>query len=184
MSHRYTQAFVPLCAALMIAGCGGGSGGGGSSTAPPMSSNTAPKITDLASTQSIAQDESGEALAFSISDAESSASDLTLKVESSSDLISADAVRLSGNGAARTLTITPEDGVSGAATVKVTATDPSGASTSSTVNVTVASEQRSFTEMVNTAYTKSIDDEPESVTGYSWVDNPTEDPDAFDALLE
>jgi hypothetical protein len=99
-------------------------------------------------------------------------------------LISADAVRVSGAGATRTLTIAPEDGVSGTAVVTVTATDPSGAVTTAAVNVTVTSEQRSFTEMVNTAYAKSENDEAEAITGFSWVDDPSEDPDAFDALLE
>lgn len=99
-------------------------------------------------------------------------------------MISADAIRLGGDGATRTLTIAPEDGVSGNAVVTVTATDPSGAATTAAVNVTVTSKQRSFTEMVNTAYAKSENDEAEAVTGFSWVDDPSEDPDAFDALLE
>ena len=149
-----------------------------------MSSNTAPTISGLVTAQSIAQDESGDTLSFSINDAQSAPADITLSIASSDPLISSDAVRLGGTGATRTLTIAPEDGVSGSAVVTVTATDPSGAVTTAAVNVTVTSEQRSFTEMVNTAYAKSETDEAEAITGFSWVDNPSEDPDAFDALFE
>ena len=186
MSTLYIRAAV-LGTALLATGCGGGGGYGGdrdSTNPPPMSSNAAPSITGLATTQTIAQDEQGDMLAFSISDAESAPADIVLTVESSSDLINPDGVWIGGNGANRMLTIEPAEGVSGSAVVTLRATDPSGASTTAAVNITVSSEQRSFTELVGTAYAKSIDDEPERVTGYSLVDDASEDSNAFDALVE
>jgi hypothetical protein len=188
MNTRNSKTALLFGAVLLTAACGGGGGSGGQSAgapnSPPTGTNTAPTITGLVATQSVKQDESSDTLSFTIGDAQSAPADIALSVTSSDPLISADAIQLGGDGATRTLTIAPEEGVSGSAVVTVTATDPSGAVTTATVNVTVTSEQRSFTEMVNTAYAKSEDDEAETVTGFSWVDDPSEDPDAFDALLE
>jgi hypothetical protein len=187
MSIRYKPAIAMMAFASLVAGCGGGGGGDGGSSSngtPPMSSNAAPTISGLVASQTVAQDEQSEQLAFSIGDAESPASDITLTVTSSSAVIAQDGVQISGNGANRTLTVSPVEGASGNATVTVTATDPAGAFSTATVNVTVSSAQRSFTEMVDTAYAKSDDGEAEAVTGYSWVDDASEDPDAFNHLLQ
>jgi hypothetical protein len=178
---------VVVALASMAAGCGGGGGGGGSGSGnpPPASSNKAPTITGLVTSQAIAQDELSDLLAFTVGDAESPVSDITLTATtSSSELIDQDGLQISGNGANRMLSIAPAGGASGSAIVTVTATDPSGASSTAKVNVTVSSGQRSFTEVVATAFVKSMDDEAERVSGYSLVDDTNEDPNVFDYLLE
>lgn len=189
MSTRNISMAVMVALASLAAGCGGGGGGdgggSGSGDPPPASgSNKAPTITGLVASQSVAQDEVSDLLAFSVGDAESPVSDISLSVTSSSEVIDQDGVQIIGNGADRMLSLAPAAGASGNAVVTVTATDPSGASSTATVNVTVSSAQRSFTEMVDTAFVKSVDDEAETVTGFSWVDDASEDPDAFDHLLE
>lgn len=175
--------------ALSLTACGGG-GGGSSASGPPVAAppppavNTAPTIADLAASQSVAQDSSSDLIAFNVSDAETPASALNVTVESSDpQLIAPEAILLSGNDTSRALLLTPADGMAGTSTVTITATDAQGLSTQQSVDVTVTSEQRSFKEMVGTAYAKGDDVEGEQITGYSWVDNPEDDDTAFDHLF-
>ena len=188
MSTRNISVAVVVALASMAAGCGGGGGygggGSGSGDPPPNGSNKAPTISGLVTSQSIAQDELSDLLAFTIADADSPATDISLTVSSSSAVIDQDGLQIGGNGANRMLVIAPAEGASGNAIVTVTATDPSGASSTAKVNVTVSSGQRTFTEVVGTALLKSFDDEAERVSGYSLVDDTNEDPNVFDYLVE
>lgn len=174
--------------ALTLAACGGGGSSGndspGAGNPPPAAANTAPKIGDLAASESIAQDASSPPLAFSVSDAEASASTVAVTVESSdAALISPEAVMLSGNDSSRALTVTPTEDMAGTSTITVTATDAEGLSTQQSIAVTVTSQQRSFPEMVGTAYAKDDEAEGEPVVGYSWVDESQDDETAYDYLF-
>ncbi|MGH8178388.1 MAG: Ig-like domain-containing protein [Steroidobacter sp.] len=189
ISSCTTLSNVALAAvALTLTACGGGGGSSGSgppaAAPPPPAVNTAPTIANLSASQTVAQDASSEPTAFSVNDVESGASAVMVTAESSNpELISAHGVQLSGNDASRSLLLTPMEGVAGTSTVTITATDSAGLSTQQVVDVTVTSEQRSFREMVGTAYAKDDDVEGEQITGYSWVDNPEEDDTAFDHLF-
>lgn len=176
--------------ALALAACGGG-GGGSSNQAPPggntppPAANTAPTISSLSPDESLAQDSSSEPIAFSVGDAESSGAGVTVTAESSNpELISAEGILVAGNDDSRSLMLTPTEGAAGAATITITATDSAGLSTRQALDVSVTSEQRSFREMVGTAFGQSADAQGESIVGYSWVDNPVDDPTAFDHLFD
>lgn len=172
---------------LTLAACGGGSSGNDSSVAgapPPAAANTAPKIADLAASESIAQDSSSAPLVFSVNDAEASASSVNVTVESSdAALIAPEAVVLSGNDSSRALMVTPTEDMAGTSTLTVTATDAQGLSTQRSIAVTVTSQQRSFPEMVGTAYARDDEAEGEPVVGYSWVDESQDDETAYDHLF-
>lgn len=163
--------------------CGGGGGSSGAA-APPPASNSAPTVSGLEDSVSIARDSSSEPVTFAVSDPQSSADAVNVTVTSSNaDLLAPEAIELSGNAGARALVIRPADDMSGTATVTLTATDGQGLSSQKTLNVSVTSEERSFREMVNAAFGREGDAEAESTVGYSWVDNPENDETAFDSLL-
>lgn len=171
--------------ATVLAACGGGGGGSdnpGSTPPPaPAATNTAPTIATI-DKQSVLQDAVSDPIAFDVSDAQSDA--ITLTAESSNpELFSGDALAFGGDGAARTLILTPAAGVAGTAKVTVTATDSQGASSQQSFDVTVTSEQRSFRDMVGTAFGAEVETAGEPIVGYSWVDTASDDPTAFDNLL-
>lgn len=174
---------------LALTACGGGGGSSGDSpptgsAPPPAAANTPPAISNLPATKSVAQDANSGPVAFSVSDAESAAAGISIAVASSNpELIPADAIQVTGNNADRMLQMTPTDGVAGAARITITATDSEGLSTQQPIDVTVTSTERSFVEMVNTTFAKPLEDVAEETSGFSWVDNPEEDPTAFDNLL-
>lgn len=182
---------LPLAGfALALAACGGGGGGGSSNepppggNAPPPVTNTAPTISSLPPEESFAQDASSEPIAFSVNDAESTAAGVTVTAESSNpELISTDGIQVAGNDDSRSLMLMPAAGAAGTATITITATDTAGLSTQQSLDVTVNSEQRSFREMVGTAFDQPLDAAGEEIAGYSWVDNPVDDPTAFDHLF-
>jgi hypothetical protein len=88
---------------------------------PP--SNTAPTISDIAN-QTIAEDATTGALGFTVSDAESAASSLTVTGSSSNPTLVPNAnLVFGGSGALRNLTVTPAPNQSGTATLTVTVSD-------------------------------------------------------------
>jgi formylglycine-generating enzyme required for sulfatase activity len=100
--------------------------------------NSAPAITSVAD-QIIAISASTEALPFTINDAHTSASSLTLSGSSSNTTLVPNAnIVFGGSGANRTVTVTPASNQSGTATITVTVSDGS-LSTSDTFVLTVNS---------------------------------------------
>lgn len=171
---------------LTLAACGGGGGGSGDGAAPsvppPSAANSAPSIASI-EPQSIAQDGVSEPIAISVSDAQSDA--VTVAVESSNpELLGEAAMSLVGSGGLQTLVLKPAAGVAGKAQVTVVASDAQGASTRQSFDVTVTTEQRSFREMVGTAFMKDTETVGEPIVGYTWVDTAEDDDTAFDTLLE
>jgi hypothetical protein len=99
--------------------------------------NDAPTISNIAD-QSINEDGSTGALAFTVGDAETAAANLTVTATSSNPtLVPAGGLVLGGSGASRTITVTPAAGQSGSALVTVTVSDGSLSATD-TFTVVVA----------------------------------------------
>jgi hypothetical protein len=172
---------------LTLAACGGGGGGSepqGSAPPPsPAAANTAPTISAVAN-QALKQDATSEVITFEIADAQTDPSGLTLAVESSNpELISVESVRVAGEAGTKSVLLIPTAGIAGTATVTLVATDPQGLSKRQAFEVSVTSEQRSFREMVGTAYAQDTDTEGESIVGYTWVDTAEDDEAAFDTLF-
>lgn len=170
-------------ALLALAACSGG-GGGGDASAPPSGDNTPPSIAGLTADVTIPQDASSEPIRFNVSDAESEPGAIQVEADSSNpEILSADGIALSGPGQARTLVLTPEEGAHGLATITLRARDADGLMATSAISVTVTTVERSFKEMVQTAFAKPADGSPEETRGFTWVDDPQDDPRAFDHLL-
>ena len=98
--------------------------------------NTAPTISDIAA-QSINVGGNTGALAFTIGDAQTAASSLTLSGGSSNTtLVPNTSIVFGGSGASRTVTVTPASGQRGTATITVTVSD-SSLTTSDTFVLTI-----------------------------------------------
>ncbi len=103
----------------------------------PEQANTEPTISDIAA-QSITAGSNTGALAFTVGDAQTAASSLTLSASSSNaSLVPNASIVFEGSGASRMVTVTPAMGQSGTATITVTVSDGS-LSTSGTFVLTVA----------------------------------------------
>ncbi len=96
-----------------------------SSVTVTVQANAAPTISDIAA-QSISADSNTGAIAFTIGDAQTAASSLTLSGSSSdTTLVPNTNIVFGGSGASRTVTVTPASGQSGTATITVTVSDGS-----------------------------------------------------------
>jgi hypothetical protein len=126
-----------LAAAALAAGCSGGGGGGSEESSPPPPVNAAPTISSLAD-QTIDEGTETAPMSFTVRDAETAASALTVSVSSSNGSIVPDsAIELTGSGAARSLMIFPAAEQSGTATITVAVRDGDGAQASSKFELTV-----------------------------------------------
>ncbi len=105
--------------------------------------NTAPTISNIAD-QTINNDTTTGALAFTVGDGQDSASSLTVTASSSNSTLcpSSSCLTLGGSGASRTITATPAAGQTGTATITVTVTDSGGLTATDTFLLTV--NQSSF----------------------------------------
>ena len=94
-------------------------------TTPASLNNTDPVISDIADL-SITENTTSDAIAFTVDDAEMDVSDLILWAESDNlDLIALEDIVFGGNGAERTVSITPTNGETGTATITLTVSDGS-----------------------------------------------------------
>lgn len=108
------------------------------SAAPPPV-NTAPQITDVAN-QTIQSGGTAGPLSYVVSDAETSATNLTVTATSSNlTLVPAGAITLGGSGANRTVSITPANGQTGTATITLKVTDAGGLTATDTFTLNVTS---------------------------------------------
>jgi hypothetical protein len=95
----------------------------GTAFADVAGANTAPSITAIAN-QSIAMNASAGPLSFTIGDSESPASSLALSNETSNaTLITTNNIVFGGSGANRTVTLTPQTGQQGSATITIYVSD-------------------------------------------------------------
>jgi len=162
-------------AALAIAGCGG-SGGGMQQPA-----NEAPMITAIPG-QSVDQD-TPLTLAIGISDRESPAGSLMVSATAdATSVFPADGLVVSGEGATRTLTLTPLEAVSGLATITVNVADSQGASATRSFQVEVKARDASLRAMALDTFAKGEADDPTTVNGWT-MQNDADDPAVFAALI-
>lgn len=99
--------------------------------------NDAPTIAPIAN-QTIDEDSSTGALSFTIGDVETDAGNLVVTAASSnSSLVAQSGLAIEGTGSERTLTVTPEAGATGTATITVSVDDEAGDSSDTTFLLTV-----------------------------------------------
>jgi hypothetical protein len=99
--------------------------------------NDPPTITDIAN-QTINEDGSTGALAFTVGDTETAAGSLTLSGSSSNTtLVPNGNITFNGSGANRTVTVTPAANQFGTATITITVTDAASSTASDTFTLTV-----------------------------------------------
>ena len=129
IKSKWSAPLALLATAATVAGCGGG---GGSGSAPaPTPQNTAPVLSAIAA-QTINQDTSTPALAFTVSDDGGLGAVIVSVSSSDKTLIPSYGLALGGSGANRTVTVVPAEDATGTANVSVTAVDARGLSTSVT----------------------------------------------------
>jgi len=173
-------------AALLLSACSGGAGGKSGSMNPPTTgeSNTAPAITGLAANQSVLQDGSSDPIGFQVGDAQTATAQLNVTASSSNEsLMPAAGIELSGDGANRSVLLTPEPGQSGTADITLSVKDAAGMSTTRKLTLTVTAQQKSFRDFAIASLNSPPDAQPAEVAGHAWVDIEEDNPTAFDGVL-
>ena len=123
-----------------------------SSVTVTVQANTRPTISDIAA-QNITAGSNTGAIGFTIGDAQTAASFLTLSGSSSNTTLVPNArIVFGGSGASRTVTVTPASGQSGTATITVTVSDSSLAA-SDTFVLTVVNASAGFSLIPAGAFT-------------------------------
>jgi len=136
------------------------------------SGNTPPTITTIAD-QTISEDGTTGALAFTIGDAQTSASSLTLtRVSSNTTLVPTANITFGGSGANRTVTVKPAANRSGVVSVTITVSDGS-LSTAMSFNVTVnpVNDRPTITSITNQIMARNTTSSPITFT-VDDIDNP------------
>lgn len=138
-THAYTVSSATTFTATFTAtdGLGTGIATRRVTVNPVAGANTAPTLT-VPADQTTPQDTPLSGLAFTVGDAETAASALTVSARSSNQILIPDAnLSLGGTAGSRTLGLTPMAGQTGTATITLTVTDGGGLATSNTFAVTV-----------------------------------------------
>jgi hypothetical protein len=166
---------------LVVAACGGGGGEGGGYTPSPPPANSAPAVSainDRATDQDTAL-----AIEFGVDDRESGAGSLAVTASADGTAVfPADGVVLSGSGATRTLTLTPLEATTGAATVAVRVVDPDGAATTRNFVVAVNAKNNSLRAMALETFAKAESDTPTTLNGWT-IQQDADDPATFAGLI-
>ena len=176
---RWGAPLAVLATAAMVTGCGGGGSGSGPAPTPQ---NMAPILSPLVA-QTINQDTSTPALAFTVDD-DGGVGAVTLSVTSSdATLLPAYGLALGGSGGARTITVTPAEDATGSANVTITALDAQNKSASISFPVTVSVVSRSIASYTNSTFALMEGDTPVQVSGFTFVQD-ADDEATFVALLQ
>ena len=168
-----------LATAAVMTGCGGGGSGSGR---PPTPQNAAPVISAI-SAQTINQDTSTPALAFTVSDDGGIDGVSVLLSSADSKLFPSYGLALGGSGGSRTVTVTPAEDATGTASVSVTAIDAKGMSTSVIFPVTVTAVSQSIASYTNSTFALMEGDTPVQVSGFTFVQDADDDA-TFAPLLQ
>jgi len=148
------------------------------------SSNTAPTVTGLAATQTVLQDGSSDPIGFKVGDAQTAAGQLAVTVSSSNEaLMPAAGIELSGDGADRSVILTPTAGQSGTADITLSVKDAAGMTSTQKMSLSVTSQPQSFKDFALASLSASPDAQPVEVAGHTWVDTEVDNPTAFDGAL-
>jgi hypothetical protein len=171
-------ALLLLAVATAVSGCGGGGSGSGPAPTPQ---NTAPVLSPLVA-QTINQDTSTPALAFTVND-DGGVGSVTVSASSSdASILPSVGLALGGTGGSRTITVTPAEDATGTANVTVTATD--GRLTSSvTFAVSVRAVTQSVTAYTNSTFALMEGDTPVQVSGFTYLQD-ADDETTFAPLLQ
>jgi hypothetical protein len=178
MLTRYTQALL-AATTLVVAACSGNGNDG--RQMPPPAQNSAPVVSAITN-RSVDQD-MVSTIEFGIADRESEVSTLTLNAAADGGgVYPADGVTLSGAGSTRTLTLTPLEAATGAATITLTLTDPQGAQAARTFQVNVNARSASMRGAALTTFAKAESDDATAVNGFTF-EQDADDPAVFEPLL-
>lgn len=177
IKSRWGTPLALLATAAMVTACGGG--GGGSSGGPGPQS-AAPVVSAIPA-QTINQDTSTQALAFTVSGGVGTVN--VLVSSENATLFPPYGLVLGGSGANRTVTVTPAEDASGSARVSVTATDSRGNTTSSIFPVTVNAVSQSIATYTNSTFALMEGDMPVQVSGITFVQDADDDA-TFAPLLQ
>lgn len=173
---RWGASCALLATAVLVTGCGGGSG---AVSAPQ---NMAPILSPLLA-QTVNQDTSTPALAFTVQD-DGGVDSVTLSVSSSdATLLPAYGLALGGSGGTRTITVTPAEDATGSANVTVTAMDAQNKTASISFPVTVSAVSRSIAAYTNSTFALMEGDTPVQVSGFTFVQDADDDA-TFAGLLQ
>ena len=151
--------------------------------APEPTDNTAPVIADVAE-QQISADGSSEGITLSLSDNSSAAEQLVLLVSSSDPSVITDqGLVISGDGAQRTLVITPVPDTIGSSNIMLSVTDAANNNATSMFAVNVIANSVSARSFVNDVLTVDENQDPLFVNGIELIQDIENDTE-FDYLLE
>jgi len=181
-SHKTSKAGLVLLAAttLVVAACSSGSGDG--MQPPPPAANSAPLISGVADRDSD-QDTVVGPIEFTVGDRETDASMLMVTAAADgSSVVPADGIALAGNGAVRTITLTPLEAATGAVNVTLTVTDAQGAASTRSFRVSVNARNVSMKEAALTTFAKTGSDEPTVINGITFIQD-ADDPAIFAPLI-
>jgi hypothetical protein len=178
IKSRWGAPLALLATAAVVSGCGGG-GGSGSAPTPQ---NGAPTVSAIPA-QTINQDTSTAALAFTVGDDGGVGGLSVLLSSADSTLFPPYGLVLGGSGASRTITVTPAEGATGTANVSVTVQDAQGKITASIFAVTVKAVSQSIAMYTNTTFAQMEGDTPAQVSGITFVQDADDDA-TFAPLLQ
>jgi hypothetical protein len=182
MSSRRTNlaSFAALAATtLVVAACGGKSS---NDMQPPPATNTAPVIAAIADRTS-SQDTVVGPIEFAISDAETTANQLTVTaVAGGASVFPPDGLVLGGSGAARSITLTPLEAATGTVAVTLTVIDGEGLRTTRSFQVTVNARPASVRDLTLATFAKGESDGVTEVNGFTFAQD-ADDPAVFGPLI-
>ena len=179
-SYETNIARLVLLAAttLTVAACG--SNGGGMS--PPTVANSAPAISAIGD-RSVDQDTVVGPIEFSVTDAETPANQLTVTVDAAANSVfPADGITLTGDGAMRSITLTPFEATTGTASITLTVIDGEGARTARSFQVAVNARNASIKDWALTTFAKAETDEVTTMNGLTFTQD-ADDPAIFAPLI-
>jgi hypothetical protein len=179
-SHDTHIARLVLLAAttLVVAACGSNGGG----MPPPAMTNAAPTISAI-SDRSADQDTVVGPIEFSVTDAETPANQLTVTVAATANSVfPADGITLGGDGAMRSITLTPFEATTGTANITLTVIDAAGARTARSFQVAVNARTASIRDWALTTFAKAETDEVTTMNGLTFTQD-ADDPAIFDPLI-
>jgi hypothetical protein len=163
---------------LVVAACG--SNGGGMPPAPM--TNAAPTITAI-SDRSVDQDTVVGPIEFSVTDAETPANQLTVTVSASANSVfPTDGITLSGDGAMRSITLTPFEATTGTASITLTVIDGEGSRTSRSFQVAMNARNASIRDSTLTTFAKAESDEATTMNGLTFTQD-ADDAAIFEPLI-
>jgi hypothetical protein len=180
MTTRKTTSLALLAAATWVAaGC---SSSDRDRQPPTRATNAAPVITAINSV-TINQDTVAGPISFGVTDNESASGMLTVTATASdATIFPADGIVLGGNGASRTITLTPLEQRTGATTISLLVADPQGATTTRMFTVTVNAQAASFRDTTISTFAKADTDAPATLNGFTFTQD-ADDPATFAGLI-